>query len=817
MVVDDHAAEYGKIFGSWQIREKIGTGSKGRTKVYRITKDAQGGMEAGEERALKAVTICEDASLENMTANARAEYDANRKILIEKASNEVFLMKRLEGAPHIVGYLDWEIRDRTGGTDLLIAMHLLDTLEKIQREKDRFSEEDVLQVGMDICRALVRCQEEGIIHRDIKPANIFRRSDGRGGYMLGDFGISKIVDNGMGTSTEIGTPAYAAPEQVRRGSYDSRVDIYSLGLVLYEMSNRNRLPFAGSRYSTEDIIKRRVFDGEELPAPSDAGPALASVILKACAFHPEDRFQTAEEFQAALKEIRNRRITELPVSDVKSELELDPYATMPVNFICAERCSPTAQKAEDIPISKPRATSSPQSQPAQKQNPQSMSKVRPASIPDMKIKDGVLVKYLGRDRDVVIPDGITKIGKVAFQSCKKLHKITISEGVAVIENSAFISCSNLESIVLPDSLTVIDKWAFAHCSNLESIAFPENLTAIGQSAFLSCENLTSIRIPKGVTVINDNAFEYCLDLESIVLPDGLTKIGEWAFAHCEKLRQIIIPEGVTVIEYGAFAHCSNLESIVFPETLTVIGHSAFLSCENLTSVTISENVTMIDEDAFGRCPNHNLTIHTPAQSYAHEYAKEHNIKVQPIVQEGSMPGMEIEDGVLVTYDGPGGNVVIPEGVTAIGYVKSELELNSYAMMPANSFVQEDSLTAQKTEDVPISKEAEQKTKAEAEKRAQVEVMEKAKERAEAKALAVKTGKNLTHLIIMIIRWIFGLSYILLAFVFKIYSNLFCITWILAGLIILPPVTKLIPQFKGRRLVLILACVVLLSIGMSTLI
>lgn len=294
MMTGDYGIEYGKIFGSWQIRELIGKGSRERTKVYRITRNSQGILE--EERALKTVTVCEAASLDKMTARARSEYEANRKILCEKACNEVLLMNRLEGEPHIVGYLDWELRDRTGGTDLLIAMQLLETLETLQDTRDAFCEADVLQVGMDICKALIPCQKEGIIHRDIKPANIFRRPDGRGGYLLGDFGISKIVDNGMGVSTRIGTPAYAAPEQVRMGGYDSRVDIYSLGIVLYELSNRNCLPFADSRYCTEEMINRRVLYGEPLPVPSGASPALASVILKACAFCPEDRFRLRRSF-----------------------------------------------------------------------------------------------------------------------------------------------------------------------------------------------------------------------------------------------------------------------------------------------------------------------------------------------------------------------------------------------------------------------------------------------------------------------------------------------------------------------------------------
>lgn len=113
--------EYGKIFGSWQIRELIGKGSRERTRVYRITRNSHGILE--EERALKTVTVCEAACLDKMTARARAEYDANRKVLCEKACNEVLLINRLEGEPHIVGCLDWELRDRTGGTDLLIAMH----------------------------------------------------------------------------------------------------------------------------------------------------------------------------------------------------------------------------------------------------------------------------------------------------------------------------------------------------------------------------------------------------------------------------------------------------------------------------------------------------------------------------------------------------------------------------------------------------------------------------------------------------------------------------------------------------------------------
>lgn len=85
--------------------------------------------------------------------------------------------------------------------------------------------------------------------------------------------------------------------------------------------------------------------------------------------------------------------------------------------------------------------------------------------------------------------------------------------------------------------------------------------------------------------------------------------------------------------------------------------------------------------------------------------------------------------------------------------------------------------------------------------------------AEARAAAVKTGKNITHTIFVVISWIVGLFFILSALLINVQAIVLCITWILAGLIILPPVTKLIPQFKGKTLVLILVFVILLLVGL----
>ena len=302
MSIEARATQYGKLFGNWKIRDFIGEGSQGKTGVFRIIK---GYGDFQDESALKVVTVIrEDGWPEDLTAEARQEYQANKKALCDQAVNEVKLMKCLAGNPYVVSYQNWEFCDweESGqfGRDLLIQMPMLVTLKRLQRTAEWFSEEEVLRVGRDICKALVCCGEEGILHRDIKPANIFLAPNRKGNYMLGDFGISRIVKSSLeGASTSIGTLDYAAPEQFT-SVYDSRVDIYSLGVTLYELANQNRLPFQKPGCSRMEAVKQRLSGSSVLPSPGQVGSALAQIILKACAFRPEDRYQTAAEFLEAL-------------------------------------------------------------------------------------------------------------------------------------------------------------------------------------------------------------------------------------------------------------------------------------------------------------------------------------------------------------------------------------------------------------------------------------------------------------------------------------------------------------------------------------
>jgi hypothetical protein len=196
-------------------------------------------------------------------------------------------------------------------------MELLNSLQRElkERRKDNnaFSEEEIIKLGMDICRALVVCERNNITHRDIKPANVMVSDAGE--YKLGDFGTARSFDHST-LATYTGTETYMAPKVYKHQTYIGRkADIYSLGLMLYWLANNYTRPFIDlDRIPTADeraYSEHRRVTGEPLPAPCNAGPALSHVILKACAYRSEDRYETAREM---LEDLEKLKKVEAPVA-----------------------------------------------------------------------------------------------------------------------------------------------------------------------------------------------------------------------------------------------------------------------------------------------------------------------------------------------------------------------------------------------------------------------------------------------------------------------------------------------------------------------
>lgn len=156
--------------------------------------------------------------------------------------------------------------------------------------------------NLSLCNALLACQEHHIVHRDIKPENILV-SD-RGEFKLGDFGIAKVSEK-TATGTMTGTMGYMAPEVANRWHYGAQADIYSLGMVLYWMMNRRTLPFLPfppaipTAAQRQDAANRR-FAGESFPPPVNGSRELKAIVMKACAFSTEERYQTVRELRRDL-------------------------------------------------------------------------------------------------------------------------------------------------------------------------------------------------------------------------------------------------------------------------------------------------------------------------------------------------------------------------------------------------------------------------------------------------------------------------------------------------------------------------------------
>ena len=136
---------------------------------------------------------------------------------------------------------------------------------------------------------------------------------------------------------------------------------------------------------------------------------------------------------------------------------------------------------------------------------------------------------------IIIKEGITKIGKGAFERCTHLKEIILPEGITEICENAFKGCHNLQNIVLPASVKKIGESAFEKC-DLRSVTIPDSVTEIGKGAFLGCDNLVNIVIPPGVTEIGPFTFAFCSKLKNVTVSDSVKTISHWAFYRslCEK-------------------------------------------------------------------------------------------------------------------------------------------------------------------------------------------------------------------------------------------------------------------------------------------
>ena len=293
----------------WKITEKIGEGSFG--KVYKAQRTERG---KSFYSAIKIINIPGSQSELNSVRSETGDDQSARQYfqnLVEECIQEISTMEYFRGNSYIVSVEDFKVMEYLDaiGWEISIRMEYLTSFMDYCAEK-QLTEKEVIKLGMDLSKALEYCRKLKIIHRDIKPENIFVSRFGD--FKLGDFGIARELERTMSGFSKKGTYSYMAPEMYKGEKYDSRVDIYSLGIVLYRLMNHNRLPFMSleKQFITyrdkENALNKRVA-GEQMGIPADAGEQFARIILKACAYDPAQRYQTPEELYGALDDLKNGR------------------------------------------------------------------------------------------------------------------------------------------------------------------------------------------------------------------------------------------------------------------------------------------------------------------------------------------------------------------------------------------------------------------------------------------------------------------------------------------------------------------------------
>ena len=236
---------------------------------------------------------------------------------------------------------------------VFIAMEYIEgmDLRQLMSSGYRFRPSEAARIAADVARALDYAHSMGVVHRDIKPANIILTRDGTA--KITDFGIARVESSNLTTEGQfIGTPNFMAPEQITGKPVDGRADIFSLGVVLFNLLTGQR-PFPGD--TLHEVTLKVV--GEPSPIPSVVAPHLPSafnpIILKCLEKDPDRRFQTAAELANVLAALA-RSLTDREPDDVAATGVFQPDLATVIDRTTSEPAQPTGLRALLRDITAPR-------------------------------------------------------------------------------------------------------------------------------------------------------------------------------------------------------------------------------------------------------------------------------------------------------------------------------------------------------------------------------------------------------------------------------------------------------------------------------
>ena len=635
----EYYKKYEPVFGKWYITKQLGAGSYGKVFEIQRTDALDGTVYRG---ALKAITIPsspeELQSVLDEDGLDRQGASSYFRETVVALNREIALMNKVKGHSNIVSYEDHDVIEHTDGIgwDILIRMELLTPISQYFKQFDTIPRQAVLRLGIDLCRALEVCEKYSIIHRDIKPANIFISDTGD--FKLGDFGVARTASASTGASTFAGTVNYMAPEVFRREKYTASVDTYSLGLVMYQLLNANRMPFYPPYpQPLTALAKERAHDrrlaGEPLPDPVNASGPLADILRKACAPVPADRFASPTEMRLALEAVLRGAsdaapAAQVPAADAAATVAAAPKApetpdaadeTTRLPFGQQPAAQPTppakapAPKAEDETVflfaqqeqqrreaeaaarkAEEDARRAEEQRKAEEARAAAAKEQAQRAEQERKAREAEEAARKAEQEKAEAAETPAPAGEKKISRRKMLGVIGGAAALAVLGGGGYAVYSAESSKPVAegscgDGLT----WSI---SGAGVLTIQGSGTITGTPWEKLADRVTAIDLQASVPTIPPYCFTRFTSLTSVTLPEGLQIFGSYSFYCCVSLTTVTIPDGVFYIGNRAFGNCSSLSSVSIPESVTSIRNGAFSGCA-LTSVTLSRDCK-VHESAF---------------------------------------------------------------------------------------------------------------------------------------------------------------------------------------------------------------------------
>ena len=646
---NEYYKRYEPFFGSWHIKRFIGAGSYG--KVFEIERRDFDMVFTG---ALKAITIPADKSEYEQVLEAGMDREGASTYFrdyVQELNREIALMSRLKGHSNIVSYEDHQIIPHEDGIgwDILIRMELLRPINDALRQNKSFTRAEVIRLGTDLCRALEVCGQYNIIHRDIKPANIFISDTGD--YKLGDFGVARIASASTGASTRAGTVNYMAPEVFRGEKYTANVDIYSLGLVMYQLLNANRMPFYPPypqpiTFSAAEQARARRLAGEALPLPSGAQDALGQLVCKACAPDPAQRFSSPLALRKALEALpqaqpaplaidppggrpdplndtigtpgpdwhwRNGQLVQDPPADgADPEATFDPHlspapAPLVDETVRVETAQPAAP-ADDRTVRLMPADVPPAPAPAPEKDRTERVAAPAPQVPEMQDPDKTTVLFAAQAEQRRKQEQARRDAEEAARRAAEAEKEQTCRAAEQAEAARKAAEAAAEKPAPEAKISRRKMLGILGGAAVVAVGAGVGGVAMlnkGKAAPAASSSSEAAIIASGKC---GDGISWSLDENGVLWLSGEGKMDDYESADVSprakkrgRIVEVNFENGITTVGGYAFRNCSRLQKVTLPSSLQSIKQSAFNHCAELTSIEIPEGTETIDEFAFTGC------------------------------------------------------------------------------------------------------------------------------------------------------------------------------------------------------------------------